>query len=61
MSKKGRQRRTPEQRYATKDTRSTLAYALRLQREVEGERMKQAIDAAVAKLAVSETVSEAKG
>jgi hypothetical protein len=46
MSKKGRQRRTPEKRYADKDRRSTVAYALRMMREVAED---------TAKLPVSET------
>jgi len=38
VSKKGRQRRTPEQRLAAKDTRSTIGYLQRLEREVEQEK-----------------------
>lgn len=37
MSKKGRQRRTPEHRLAAREARSTIGYILRIQREVEEE------------------------
>lgn len=43
MSKKGRQRRTPEQRDAAKDRRSTLGYLQRIQREVAAEKWKKLI------------------
>ena len=49
MSKKGRGRRTPEERNAAKDRRSSLAYIQRIQREVAADTQAQ----------VSETEDEA--
>lgn len=49
MSKRGRGRRTPEQRIEAKDVRSTIAYLQRLQRAMDKE------SKGWAKSAVSET------
>ncbi len=43
MSKKGRARRTPEQRAKDKDTRSSVVYIRRLQATVDREQREKAI------------------
>jgi len=43
MSKKGRQRRTPERMIADRENRSTFMYLQRLQREVEQEKLDQLV------------------
>jgi|GEM_PF-5995421 len=50
MSKKGRQRRTPEKRIADRERRSTVAYVMRMAAEFEAEQQQE----------VSETKTEKK-